>query len=153
MDILQKLVRVNSLLLRGQYESAEHFLDSAIAETRELVAENARLKQSLEITNDTMCQIIEDRAQQSPAVAVPEFEEPDCPHCGGVMNGDCFCDEPKLPSPRITEQDAREIARSFNIFRSQGHGLHPDGIVNKWLRSDEGRELLKKLNKHESVGG
>ena len=59
---------------------------------------------------------------------------------------DIVSNQDSAPSPRITEQDAREIARSFNIFRSQGHGLHPDGIVNKWLRSDECRELLKKLN-------
>lgn len=52
------------------------------------------------------------------------------------------------PSPRITEQDAREIAEDFTAFR--------DGVLtfDHWLDIGDGRALLNKLNdKPESVGG
>ena len=51
MDILQKLVRANALLLQGAYQGAEHVLDSAIVDVREFVAENARLKSIIDEAN------------------------------------------------------------------------------------------------------
>jgi len=52
-----------------------------------------------------------------------------------------------LPSLRITEQDAREIAFQFNNWF--------DKFGGKWQRfmNEKGRALLEKLNKPDSVGG
>ena len=51
MELLQKLVRANALLLQGAYRGAEHILDSAIIDARELVAENARLQSVIDGAN------------------------------------------------------------------------------------------------------
>lgn len=102
MDIVQKLVRVNSLLLQGQYQGAEHVLDSVIVDARELVAENARLQSIIDAANaqepvkgtywrdgsgvftqspmdsDLHLYLKPIPAQQSPAVAVPDIAR----YCG-----------------------------------------------------------------------
>lgn len=188
MDILQKLVRVNSLLLQGAYQGAEHVLDGAIVEARALIEENAESKQQItayDIAFDNMAaererlmaqepmawmidrdgyvsatvskDVVSDwkdsgeivislyakpvPAQQSPAVAVRDVLDMT------FYGNETLSGAVKMvdPSPRITEQDAREIARSAVVnFMTTKVDNSKD-----WFNS-VGRALLNKLNGDES---
>ena len=98
--------------------------------------------------------------QQSPAVAVPEFNGWYCAQCQcGVDPSEVTyrethttCgryitdDEPPTSPQRVTEQDAYDIILSFYWFMESfknKHGKHPS--VVEW-QDAEGRALLAKLN-------
>ena len=79
-------------------------------------------------------------AQQSPAVAVQICDECDIAGCKHVRNQTLQITA--SASPRITEQDAREIINSAINFMYETGSQHPIGY---WLH-EEGRALLAKLN-------
>lgn len=201
MELLQKLVRANALLLQGAYQGAENLLDSAIVDVRTLLEENARLRTEIDEANaqepalrlNTMGGAMQWNpnykgdwsgefyarpipAQQSPALALPDEETNFCAlksitdsQVNAVARAfwrriyayrnDYGIELPKPlpvefmahmataltwvdkePSPRITEQDAREIAKSVaNVIRLK------ESIVDAWF-DGEGRDLLAKLN-------
>ena len=88
-------------------------------------------------------------AQQSPAVAVPDeccATGQSCDYEICTLNGEQQCkycgkEHPDMSSPRITEQDAREIIVSFSKFYDEDY---PNDMFDDWI--DDGRALLNKLN-------
>lgn len=89
-------------------------------------------------------------AQQSPAVAVQICDECDISECRHVKNQTLQIIANQ--SPRITEQDAREIVQSFEDFSEEGESAYKDSRWSYYIET-HGRALLEKLNKPDSVGG
>ena len=171
MDILQKLVRANALLLQGAYQGAEHLLDSAIVDVREFTA-TADNAEQLQIRVGEMAAEIErlsadsEQLQPSPAVAAPdgwklvpiepteEMIEAAHEKCGYIAEGfgsdhadhyrAMLAVSPESnQSPRITEQDAREIAGSVIRYCNTRQNVAWD--TESFMR-ETGAALLNKLN-------
>lgn len=53
--------------------------------------------------------------------------------------------KPSAPAQRITEQDAREILKSYTIYHPANY---IDEFVDEWIASDRYKNLLAKLNEH-----
>ena len=113
MELNKMLEKVKYYLLQGAYQGADHVLDGAIVEAESIQSEC----ETLRVRVGEMAAEIE----RINSVAISKMENT------------------TKPSPRITEQDAREIAESarHNLTVSFQH----------WFNA-YGRALLNKLNEN-----
>lgn len=144
MEIEQMTVRMGEMA--AEIERLQSLLEQ---ESQESIKASCRVA-ALEMELD---------AQQSPAVAVPEdiqylidrVRKWGIENTGNEPSLSCFhraldeLVEALMKSPRITEQDAREILIQFPKWWADSTHTHYDFAVEVWLQN-EGRALLAKLN-------